>query len=160
MHTRRPMFTRCQLQNPDGSMYFRQWTWMYLLSWPGTYGIHVHNFPSPDQTVEPHGHPRPFVSIILSGGYTEEVYSDAPVFYRTWRRGSIHKMPVSETHRVIEVEPNTWTLVFFWQRGVVTFLDWCRRSGFFKYFERRSYDRAARNGSIDALEDTIRWPSR
>ena len=68
-------------------------------------GLAVHHLPVADQRETPHGHPWPFVSIILSGGYTELVRGDDGDTIRTWRAGSFHLFPTWLTHRVIAVEP-------------------------------------------------------
>ena len=97
-----------ELRNDDGQPNFREWG----IRVPGQMvGLAVHHLPVADQRETPHGHPWPFVSIILSGGYTELVRADDGDTIRTWRAGSFHLFPTWLTHRVIAVEPETWTLV-------------------------------------------------
>lgn len=93
------------------------------------FGVFVHHIAGPDPGLDLHDHPWPFVSVILSGGYTEEVASarEAPMmakiaerwpetchhgFVRSWRAGSVHRMPLTDAHRITAVQRGTWTLVF------------------------------------------------
>ena len=140
-------------------------------------GALLHRLDGPDPGLDLHDHPWTFVSIVLRGGYTEEVASivgprerghrgllfvpddltvgsDPPGIFverllaalndpvpcdsrpiivtgpptmwesvkfverllvnhrtRTWRRWSIHRMPLDVAHRITAVEPGTITLV-------------------------------------------------
>lgn len=100
-------------------------------------GIYLHRIHGPDPGLDLHDHPWPFVSIILRGGYDEEVEPArtassradraeateawAPTLYRTgsaprgdrrrWRAGSVHRMPLDLAHRIVSVRPGTVTLV-------------------------------------------------
>lgn len=93
------------------------------------FGILLHSIDGPDPGKDLHDHPWPFVSIVLSGGYTEEVCDtrEAPYladiaesletdtvdrgFTRSWFRGSVHRIRLTEAHRIIAVRPGTRTLV-------------------------------------------------
>lgn len=79
--------------------------------------IHWVKFADPDP--DPHSHQRSFFSIVLRGGYVEEVY--APAIYAssglfepnpTHRRVRwVNWKPFGSVHRVVAVEPGTVTLV-------------------------------------------------
>lgn len=89
-------------------------------------GFYVHRIAGPDPGLDLHDHPWGFVSIILRGGYEEEVAPCAVLDYfggqtyraltcwstrRTWRRWTAHRMPLTIAHRITATKPNTWTLV-------------------------------------------------
>ena len=66
-----------------------------------------------DPRPEPHNHPWPFKSEILSGGYSETRYwvEDGKVMVeeKTYRAGDINDMPVNVFHVVHDVQPKTVT---------------------------------------------------
>lgn len=85
---------------------------------------------APDPGRDPHNHSRPFLSLILDGGYTERVFPHPEAIARDregcsgWaadiltqgiecrhRRWSWHTMPSGWAHTITEVEPGTLTLV-------------------------------------------------
>ena len=77
---------------------------------------------APDPRREPHTHPWPFVSTILSGGYTESVYALGEngvefVETRTYKAGDQNHFPLFDdagrrlAHTVDSVEPGTRTLM-------------------------------------------------
>lgn len=79
-------------------------------------GIFLHRIDGPDPGKDPHDHPWPFVTLILRGGYSEVVAdtrraATSITTRRTWRRWSIHRMPLTVAHRIVAVEPGTISLV-------------------------------------------------
>lgn len=75
-----------------------------------------------------HDHPWSFVSIVLTGGYTEQtVHVDRAVpraraaeahpdlfeqgVVRDWLARTIHRMPLTVAHRITSAAPGTWTIV-------------------------------------------------
>lgn len=66
-----------------------------------------------DPQEKPHNHPWDFVSTILRGGYTEEVFwiQDGEIVsqLRSYKAGQQNFSETWEYHRVISVEPNTLT---------------------------------------------------
>lgn len=112
-------------------------------------GLYLHRIGAPDPGLDLHDHPWPFVSLVLRGGYDEEVEpirtasaraasAEAverwvPNLYagaraqrgdrRRWSAGSVHRMPLDHAHRIVSVRPGTVTLVL---RGRVT-----RKWGFY-----------------------------
>lgn len=80
------------------------------------FGLYVHEWHRPDSDRDCHDHPWWFGTLILRGGYTEEVRvlpgDPASWVRRHFRRPfTWHAMPLNQAHRVIEVKPNTWTLL-------------------------------------------------
>jgi hypothetical protein len=69
----------------------------------------------PDSERYPHSHFRSAVSLILSGGYTERVFSDpadlSKFIVRSNRRWSLHTIPTSIAHSITRVEKPLWTLL-------------------------------------------------
>lgn len=120
-----------------GSRYMSRW----IVQTP--YGtVKLHHIHRPDADEHPHDHVADFWSLILSGGYREERTvlrgtTLAPdvrdalleilaqdgisgirrigrlVVARRFARGEIVRRRAEEVHRIVAVEPNTWTLVLF-----------------------------------------------
>lgn len=91
------------------------------------FGLFLHRIHMPDSDRDPHDHPWPFWSLILSGGYTERVWAngskarrgfrnDAHSVERRHSRWSLHRMPVSRAHKILTVEGRLWTLVLTGRR--------------------------------------------
>jgi hypothetical protein len=91
--------------------------------------VRLHNILRADIDRDLHDHPFDFVSIILRGGYSEiskasgfaitgnmEFGAGIPRFLpakvRTYRPGNTNRKACLDIHRIVEVLPNTWTLVF------------------------------------------------
>lgn len=80
------------------------------------FGIFLTDIYKPDENQrDPHDHSRWFTSWIVSGGYTELVYSDPAnlgkvraCFHKRW---SLHVMPVNRSHVISEVRGRLRTLV-------------------------------------------------
>lgn len=78
--------------------------------------VFIHDIHETDQDRHLHDHPWSFISIILSGGYTElycEDSQDDPwvVEQRRWPRFSVHLMRHTAAHRIIDASPGLRTLV-------------------------------------------------
>lgn len=128
-----------ELFRADGALYLVR----YTLLWTKWLKIRIHHILLSD-TECLHDHPWNFISIILKGGYTEEMPYKAtfhapngimePVKYKKWYGpGSIVVRKAEDQHRLIlnwdieKCEPTAcWTLVFmfkrrrewgFWKRG-------------------------------------------
>jgi hypothetical protein len=90
------------------------------------FGLYVHRLNKPDPRPTLHDHPWPFLSLVLRGGYTEDVgirppgCDDCPVSgrrARSWRRGSIHRMRRTDAHAITELRRSpTWTLLLVGRR--------------------------------------------
>lgn len=75
--------------------------------------IWLHRFIRNDSERHLHNHPWHALSVILTGGYREIVALDG---YRNMdiidhNAPSINVIKASKTHRILQVEPNTWTLI-------------------------------------------------
>jgi hypothetical protein len=75
------------------------------------FGVFITRIYSPDTDRDPHDHSRPFLSLILSGGYTENVHSDQGMIKKTHRRWSAHILRTSEAHRITAIREPLRTLV-------------------------------------------------
>lgn len=122
----------------------------------GAFGVYRHNIDEPDPGLDLHDHPWPFVTIILRGGYSEEVAdareavhlariadrwpgSATPGVRRHWRRWSVHRIRMTEAHRITAVADGTVTLVLRGRKS--------RSWGFYTpdgYVDHRRYDYATR----------------
>lgn len=124
-----------------GDVYLRR---LYLIDCP-LFGVMLHNIRRPDQDRALHDHPFSFVSLILRGGYVEElelpdrirqlsrhdeIISATPdenpwaltdgqaIFHRRRRHraGSVLVRPAETLHRITTVAPDCWTLVVHGRR--------------------------------------------
>lgn len=80
-------------------------------------GHYLHRLLGPDVRAF-HDHPWPFETTILNGGYTVLIVPNprgndplTRVYERTFFAGDRHFMETTEAHRIVSVEPDTWTLV-------------------------------------------------
>lgn len=124
--------TTMTLTDPDGIVYlFRR----RLIQTPWA-AIYLHDILTPDSDPAPHSHPFAFASLVLRGGYIEEVHHPGPRcedgliqawppsyvlgpasrFYRP--RGRMHTFPRGngQVHVIVDVLPRTKTLVFAGRR--------------------------------------------
>jgi hypothetical protein len=72
------------------------------------FGIYLHNILEADPDLHLHDHPWNFVTLILSGGYKEELAGG-------WQwnvAGSVAKRKLGDYHRIAEVFGGTWSLIF------------------------------------------------
>lgn len=77
-------------------------------------GLYLHHFLGDDWSIDPHDHPRRFVSIGLNGWYFEDVFdkSGSLVSTKKYQAPWFRSFPAEHTHRVRASEcGNTWTLV-------------------------------------------------
>jgi hypothetical protein len=86
---------------------------LIICPWFGVFLTDIHK---PDTGRHPHDHSRPFISLILSGGYVEVVHDNPEKpgeFTRKFHtRYSTHRMRMTEAHNITIVDKNTRTLVF------------------------------------------------
>lgn len=84
------------------------------------FGVFLHKHYQPDQDSELHDHPWPFVSVILRGGYLEEVspkLGSRSRLFRCHNAGSFHLMTREKFHSIRELfRFPTWTLIFVGRR--------------------------------------------
>lgn len=107
-------FRRFDIHRPGEPVYLRRY---YLVSTPW-FGIYLHAIRLPDPDRDPHDHPWTFASLVLWGGYGEELHLGEGVqrARRYWRRLTLHRMRAEQAHRINYVLPNTWSLVFVGRR--------------------------------------------
>ena len=109
------LFHRENIVHPEANeLYMRRWK---LFDHPAIGGIYVHNILLGDQDRHLHDHPFNFTSFILRGSYTEvrriklgALWGLAtPVIRKAF---SVNRVTHFTYHRIADVSPNTWTLVF------------------------------------------------
>jgi hypothetical protein len=89
----------------------------HVVQWggPDGPGVMLHQFFGPDEGRCLHDHPWPFVSLILAGGYIEQIRESEtlPVAprYVIRERWSWRRLCATDRHRIIHVDPGTWSLV-------------------------------------------------
>lgn len=122
--------TKMKIPCLDGELYlFRRR--LFQTPW---FGAYIHDIYKPDLDADPHDHPWSFISIVLQGGYTEELHPIPNVLRdekrrQTWRRFSIHRMNTYTAHRIIDLKGgHTKTLILVGPRrsnwGFFTPLGW------------------------------------
>ena len=108
--------------------YLYRWTLLRTGSW---FSVYLHKFVGDDWALDPHDHPKRFVSIGLKGSYTEWTPGPSGPPYghtRTWSAPWIRTFPATHIHRLMGPTPERpcWTLVIvlkavrpwgFWPRG-------------------------------------------
>jgi hypothetical protein len=111
-------FYRFHIVRPTGQTYMRRW----IAALDTGRSAHLHNIMLSDTDRDPHGHPWRFTSIILWGGYREEIYV-ALQAGRVWHvpriaivdRGmfSVQAVPADRLHKVkLLGNRPAWTLCF------------------------------------------------
>lgn len=83
------------------------------------FALYLHHILEADHDPDPHDHPFNFWSLVLRGGYFERLYPgresrDSSVVHY-WPM-SFHKMSKYAAHRITDIRPNTWTLIFVGRR--------------------------------------------
>jgi hypothetical protein len=79
------------------------------------FGVYVHFIYREDLDPVPHDHPWRFASLVLRGGYVEELHEHPGSGQHRWVAhavGSWHRFPLAYAHRIIAVGSHTTTLVF------------------------------------------------
>jgi hypothetical protein len=107
------------LLHADGSVYMERFT-LFESNW---ISARVHHIATPDWDRDMHDHPWSFVSVVLSGGYTED--RPASMHKPQWsgdtearngsRRsaGSVALRRPTDRHLISAVDPDTWTLFVY-----------------------------------------------
>lgn len=71
----------------------------------------LHRIHREDRDEHLHNHPWATAEFrILSGGYTEDRLVDGKIVRSALMPGDVNRLTASTFHRVVDVEPNTWTL--------------------------------------------------
>jgi hypothetical protein len=87
--------------------------------------VRIHKIWRSDSSPDPHGHPWPFISVILDRGYTEERYNKRGrlIDKKTYGPGSILWRPYGTHHRVIlPAGPVITLFITFKRRGSWNFI--------------------------------------
>lgn len=101
------------IPDPEGGQTYLKRLRIIQTPW---FGIYIHWIYLPDDDRHPHDHPWNFTSVILKGGYIEQVVTDGgfdhlPLrtnrgtirWLQEWRRFSYHKMPMWKAHQIKEL---------------------------------------------------------
>jgi len=73
--------------------------------------VWYHRFLRNDAERHLHSHPWRSKSTILVGSYTQERAVNACTIRESYWTGQINFIGYETTHRIVEVEPNTWTMM-------------------------------------------------
>lgn len=101
----------CRLIKPEGRPYLERY---HVCSLPGGRKVLLHRFVASDIQEAPHNHPGNFLSIVLCGGYDEDVVTDlgvCGVLKKRVRRRWINWIPAKKFHCIVSAKPGTWTLI-------------------------------------------------
>jgi hypothetical protein len=108
-----------EIVSREGNVHFRR----YRLLWTPWGAVYVHHILVSDQDKHPHGHPWDFTSLILWGGYIEQLWEssvrlhqlqpvDVPVPETSEARiGTLIRRQANQFHHIQLLKP-TWTLVW------------------------------------------------
>jgi hypothetical protein len=91
-------------------VYLERWTFLEAFGC----GLYLHHFLGDDWALDPHDHPRRFVSIGLWGWYFEDVFAPDGTLARTllFEAPWVRSFPAEHLHRVRASQcGNCWTLV-------------------------------------------------
>lgn len=116
------LFHRFDIRDADGTVYLRRWR-IFECPW---FGILLHQINGPDKDSDRHDHPWDFISIVLRGGYVEQVrpcrwgprdHVSIREFSKWARTGErevrwFNRKRATEPHRIVCLfRAPTWTLV-------------------------------------------------
>jgi hypothetical protein len=97
----------------DGSPYITR----TLLPRVGSERLMIHHIHRPDADRWLHNHPWKWASFrIVSGGYVEERLVDGTIITNRLRPGDVNHLTHETFHRVVAIEPNTWTVGLIGER--------------------------------------------
>jgi hypothetical protein len=91
-------------------IYLERWTLFHRFG----IGLYLHHFLGDDWAIDPHDHPRRFISIGLKGWYYEDVFHADGVRFTTTKFSApwCRTFPAEHLHRIRAADcGNTWTLV-------------------------------------------------
>jgi hypothetical protein len=91
----------------EGVVHFRRWR---LIETPW-FALYVHNVAQNDEDKEPHGHPWWFASLVLAGGYFEDLWRDGRHLHRCNFPGSLVVRKTTDFHKLRLIGGSAWTLV-------------------------------------------------
>jgi hypothetical protein len=95
------------IQGFDGSPYITR----TLLPRIGDQRVMLHHIHQPDTDRWLHNHPWQSATFrILSGGYVEERLVSGEIVTRAYRPGDVNSLTADTFHRIVSIEPDTWTI--------------------------------------------------
>lgn len=106
----RTLFPRFDIKGPGDDVYLRRWYLVRLFGWK----LMLHKMERPDSDREPHDHPWWFWSVVLKGGYLEQIFVGNKYHsYRERRAGRLVSCRPKHTHRVAMLMDGKpcWTLL-------------------------------------------------
>lgn len=80
----------------------------------GRFRVRIHNIRDVDVTPFLHNHPFHYVSIVISGGYIEQVLVDDKIVSNVCRFGKVIIGSSKKYHKIVACLPNTYTVFFAW----------------------------------------------
>lgn len=80
----------------------------------GKLHIRLHRIKDIDRSGFFHNHPFKYVSIVLRGGYTEELLTDPKNIEKKHSAGSVIVRSQKTYHKIIQCQPHTLTLFMAW----------------------------------------------
>lgn len=84
----------------------------YYMGGLAGYQVWLHRFRSADGDRHLHSHPWSAYSLVLAGGYVEHVRSGGATWGRSRKAwGGVLRITPDYLHRIVAVEPDTWTLM-------------------------------------------------
>ncbi len=76
--------------------------------------VYLHHFIGDDSSIDPHDHPRRFISIGLKGWYFEDIYQKDGRYWLTkcYQAPWVRTFPAEHIHRIrAKLHGNVWTVV-------------------------------------------------
>ena len=100
------LFLVKEIVSKEGVVHFRR----YRLISTRWFNLYVHQICESDHDRDPHDHPWNFQSLILSGGYFEEVF---PKLYNReyYYEGDVVQHKATDAHKLTLLTDEVWTLV-------------------------------------------------
>ena len=112
----------CKLISRNGIPYLER----YFVASTKNHSIYLHRFVGADGDLEVHNHPFDAISIVLAGGYAEEVIEEFSMreglFGHLRQVNRFNRIKADKYHRIAEIDPETWTLFIHNKRHGRT---WC-----------------------------------
>jgi hypothetical protein len=102
-----------EIRSQKGELHFLRWR-LLQIPW---FRVYIHKICLPDYDSDKHTHPWNFLSLILRGGYTQELSHKR---YVTVKQFDVVQMSRHEGHRITLNESPTWTLVIAYGK----YIDW------------------------------------
>lgn len=117
MSCRWALFERFDINDEKtGALYLRRWR-IVQTPW---FGIYLHKITMPDKDRDLHDHPWSFLSVVLRGGYDEQLGADPVIGYtlvrtRSWLSVAFRR--ATDAHRIMRLHRTpTWTFVLVGRR--------------------------------------------